>query len=191
MAATVLQWNSRGLRCNRKDFDILMGEHRPGVVCLRETKLGHPPPLSHYQCANYDCYYKSLRGNPDQLPCGGVSIYIKKGLYHKSVRIDSHLQAVAVRVALGGAPVAILSTSQATTTSPSEICRIWSGTLEARYLSWVTSIDTTLCGAAMMLTLGVESLRDSPINTICVFSMVGPAHVWGLGPNVWTDQPLQ
>ena len=109
MAATILQWNSRGLRCNRRDFDILIGEHQPEVVCLQETKLEHSPPLSHYQCANYDCYYKSLRRNPDQLPCGGVSIYIKKGLYHKSVRIDSHLQAVAVQVTLGGAPITILS----------------------------------------------------------------------------------
>ena len=46
---------------------------------------------------------------PDQLPCGGVSIYIMKGLYHKSVRIDSHLQAVAVQVTLGDAPFIILS----------------------------------------------------------------------------------
>ena len=73
------------------------------------NKLEHSPPLSHYQCANYDCYYKSLRRNPDQLPCGGVSIYIKKGLYHKSIRIDSHLQAVAVQVTLGDAPITILS----------------------------------------------------------------------------------
>ena len=84
-----------------------------GVKSLRDslinTKLEHSPPLSHYRCVNYDGYCKSLRRNPDQLPCGGVLIYIKKGLYHKVVRIDSHLQAIAVQVTLGGAPVTILS----------------------------------------------------------------------------------
>ena len=109
MAATIIQWNVRGLRCNRRDFDILINGHQPDVICLQETKLEQNPPLSHYQCANFDCYHKSLRRNPDQLSCGGVSIYIKKGLYHKSVQIDSHLQVVAVQVTLGGAPITILS----------------------------------------------------------------------------------
>ena len=109
MATTILQLNIRGLRCNRRDFDILVSEHQPDVVCLQETKLEHSPPSSHYQCGNYDCYFKSLRRNPDQLPCGGVSIYIKKGLYHHQVQMDSHLQAVAVQVTLGDTPVTILS----------------------------------------------------------------------------------
>ena len=107
MAATILQWNARGLRCNRRDFDILIGEHQPDVICPQETKLEHSPPLSHYWCANYDGYCKSLRRNPDQLPCGGVLIYIKKGLYHRVVGIDSHLQAIAVQVTLGGTPIII------------------------------------------------------------------------------------
>ena len=76
---------------------------------LQETKLEYSPPSSHYQCGNYDCYFKSLRRNPDQLPSGGVSIYIKKGLYHHQVQMDSHLQAVAVQVTLGDTPVTILS----------------------------------------------------------------------------------
>ena len=109
MAATILQWNARGLRCNRRDFDILIGEHQPDVICLQETKLEHSPPLSHYRCANYDGYCKSQRRNPDQLPCGGVLIYIKKGLYHRVIQVDSHLQAIAVQVTLGGTPITILS----------------------------------------------------------------------------------
>ena len=107
MAATILQWNARGLRCNRRDFDILIGEHQPDVICLQETKLEHSPPLSHYRCANYDGYCKSQRRNPDQLPCGGVLIYIKKGLYHRVIQVDSHLQAIAVQVTLGGTPITI------------------------------------------------------------------------------------
>ena len=109
MATTILQWNIRGLRCNRRDFDILVSEHQPDVVCLQETKLEHLLPPSHYQCGNYDCCFKSLRINPDQLPCGGVSIYLKKGLYHHQVQNDSHLQAVAVHVTLEDTPVTILS----------------------------------------------------------------------------------
>ena len=108
MAATLLQWNARGLRCNKRDLDILIGEHQPDVICLQETKLEHSPPLSHYRCANYDGYRKSQRRHPDQLLCG-VLIYIKKGLYHKVVQIDSHLQEIAVQVILGDTPITLLS----------------------------------------------------------------------------------
>ena len=44
----------------------------------------------------------------EQLPCGGVSIYIK-GVYHKPIQLTTHLQAVAVQVTLGSTPVNILS----------------------------------------------------------------------------------
>ena len=59
-----------------------LGEIQPDVICHQETKLDHSPHPKTYQCANYDCYNKSLRRRPRQLPCGGVSIYIyiKKSL---------------------------------------------------------------------------------------------------------------
>ena len=109
MAATILQWNVRGLRSNRRYFDILIGELQSEVICLQETKLDQSPQPKIYQCANYDCYNRTLRRTPEQLPCGEVSIYVKKGLYHKPIQLGTHLQAVAVQVTLGGSPVTILS----------------------------------------------------------------------------------
>ena len=109
MAATIPQWNGRGLRSNRRDFDILVGELQPEVICLQETKLEQSPQPKTFQCANYDCYKRTLRRRPEQLPCGVVSIYVKKGLYHKPIQLGTHLQAVAVQVTLGGSPVTILS----------------------------------------------------------------------------------
>ena len=103
MAATILQWSIRG------DFDILVGEIQPEIICPQETKLDHSPHTKTYQFANYDCYNKALRRRDEQLPCGGVSIYIKKGLYHKPIQLATHLQAVAVQVTLGSTPVNILS----------------------------------------------------------------------------------
>ena len=108
MAATILQWNVRGLRSIRRDFDILVGELQPEVICLQEIKLEQSPQPKTYQCANYDCYNRTLRRRPEQLPCGGVSIYVKKGLYHKPIELGTHLQAVSVQVTLGGSPVTIL-----------------------------------------------------------------------------------
>ena len=108
MVTTILQCNIQGLRCNWRDFDILVSEQQPDVVCLQETKREHSPPSSHYQCGNYDCHFKSLRRNPDQLSCG-VSIYIKKELFHHHVQMDSHLRAVTVQVTMGHTPVTILS----------------------------------------------------------------------------------
>ena len=109
MAATILQWNIRGLWSNIRDFDILVGELQPEVTCLQEIKLEHSPLPKTYQCANYDCYNRVLKRRPEQLPCGGVSIYVKKGLYHKPIQLGTHLQAIAVQVALGWTPVTILS----------------------------------------------------------------------------------
>ena len=99
----------RGLRANRRDFDILVKHLQPEVICLQETKLVKNPQKAHFQCANYDCYYKSRQRRDDQLPCGGVSIYIKKGIFHRPVQLNTHLQAVAVEVTLQGAPVTIFS----------------------------------------------------------------------------------
>ena len=88
------QRNIKGLRSNRRYFDIVVGELQPEVICLQETKLEHSPEPKTYQCANYDCYNRVLKGSPEQLSGGGVSIYVKKGLYHKPNQIGTHLQAI-------------------------------------------------------------------------------------------------
>ena len=72
MAATILQWSIR------EDFDILVGEIQPEIICPQETKLDHSPHPKTYQFANYDSYNKALRRRDEQLPCGGVPIYINK-----------------------------------------------------------------------------------------------------------------
>ena len=173
---------------NRRDLDILIGEHQPDVICLQETKLEHSPPLSHYRCANYDGYCKSRRRNPDQLPCGRVLIYIKKGLFHRVVQIDSHLQSIAVQVTLGGTPITILSVyipgnNHLTTRDLSNLIRNIRGQILI-----TGDFNGHICGAVMMLTSRVKSLRDSLINTICVFSMMEPTPIWNLKPSMWTGQ---
>ena len=94
---------------DRRDFDVLVGELQPEVICLQETKLKYSPLPKTYQCTNYECYNSILKRRPEQLPCGGVSIYVNKGLYHKRIQLGTHLQAIAVQVTLGGTPVTILS----------------------------------------------------------------------------------
>ena len=96
------------LRSNRKDFDIVVGEFQPEVICLQEAKLEHSPQPKTYQCANYDCYNRVLKGRPEQLSGGGVPIYVKKGLYHKPIQLGTNFQAIKVQVMLGGTPVILL-----------------------------------------------------------------------------------
>ena len=188
MATTILQWNIRGLRCNRRDFDILVSEHQPDV-CLQETKLEHSPPSSHYRCGNNDCYFKSLRRNPDQLPCGGAFIYIKKGLYHHQVQMDSHLQAVAVQVTLRDTPVTILSVY-----IPS------SNHLTSRDLSYLTrnirgqilitgdfNGHSYLWGSHDIDTRGEVIERFTDKHNLC-FSMMETILIWNLKPSMWTNQ---
>ena len=135
---------------------------------------------------HYDCYFKSLRRNLDQLPCGGVSIYIKKGLYHKLVQIDSHLQAIAVQVTLGGAPITVLSVyipgnSHLTTRDLSYLVRNIRG---QTLVMGDFNGHNYLLGAVMMLIPGVKSLRDSQINTICVFSITEPTPISNHKPSM-------
>ena len=175
MAATILRWNIRGLRSNRRDFDILVSEIQPEVICLQETKLDHSPHPKTYQCANYDCYNKALRRRPEQLPCGGVSIYIKKGLYHKPIQLATHLQAVAVQVTLGSTPVNILSIytpspKRLTTQDLSRLIRGLNGHITG------TSVATTTHGVVSPMTSEVTSWSDLPIKTICASSTMGLPH---------------
>ena len=84
----ILQWDIKGLRSNRRNFDILINKIQPEVLCLQEIKLEHSLHPKTYQCANYDCYNKALRRSK-QLPFGGVSIFVKKNLFHNPITIRS------------------------------------------------------------------------------------------------------
>ena len=84
--------------------------------------------------------------------------------------------------------LSFLCISQATTTSPVEICHVWPEMSEVRYSTLVISMDTIIYRAVMMLTLGVKSLRYSLTNTTCVFWMMEPTPIWNLKPSMRVNQ---
>ena len=157
MAATIIQWNVRGLRCNRRDVDVLIN----GLPMCQLWLLSQIAEEESWPVA----VWRSL---------------FRLTLTSKRLWSRSHWVVLL--------SLSFLFTSQATTTFLPEICHIWSETSKDRYLSWVTLMDTTICGVVMMLTPRVKSLRDSQTNTICVFSMTEPTTTWNPKPSMWTNQ---
>ena len=160
-ASHILQWNVQGLWANRGDLDILVKHLQPEVICLQETKLEKNPQKAHFQCANCDCYYKSLQRRDDQLPCGRVSIHIKKGIFHKPVQLNTHLQAVAVQVTLQGVPATIFSAYAPSHghLSVRDLTNLIK-TGMVRSLSQETLMVTTIYGAVDMMTPVGKLLSD-------------------------------
>ena len=109
MAASILQWKIKGLRSNGRDFNILVGKIQPKAICLQETKLEHSLHPKTYQCAKLWLLHQGTEEETWASPLWRSIHICQKGLYHKSIQLGTHLQAVVVQVTLGSAPVAILS----------------------------------------------------------------------------------
>ena len=95
----ILQWNCRGLGNKYHFLPILIGTHRPSVICLQETRLDdHPDPqaFKHYYP------YRRHVGH-------GVAVYIHKTLPQTEVTLNTTLEAVACRVKFNDTYVSICS----------------------------------------------------------------------------------
>ena len=91
----ILQWNCRSVKANFEELNLLIHEKKPVAVCLQETFLKDSDKFSlKYQ----SCYSKHC-GSGDKAS-GGVAVIVNNSIPHNSVRLDSHLQAVAVSISL-------------------------------------------------------------------------------------------
>ena len=95
MSTFILQWNIRGLNQNyTSGLQPLLANHNPDIVSIQETKLAN----EKFNVRNYEPYHhinkKSL------IAAGGTSLYIRNGLPQKEIKLQTTLQAVAVRAYL-------------------------------------------------------------------------------------------
>ena len=93
MSTFILQWNIRGLNQNyTSGLQPLLANHNPDIVSIQETKLAN----EKFNIRNYEQYHhinkKSL------IAAGGTSLYVRNGLPQKEIKLQTTLQAVAVRV---------------------------------------------------------------------------------------------
>ena len=92
---SIIQWNCRGLNANFNEISLLLGQHNPIAFCLQETFLKDDSNVSY---KNYIMYNKIFTGG--EKASGGVSVIVNSRVPHRSLSLDTNLQAVAVSVTM-------------------------------------------------------------------------------------------
>ena len=95
---SLIQWNIRGLNANLEQIRILFKEHEVSVICLQETMLSD---ISSINLGHNFAFYKSphLAGLRTQGGPGiGAGIIVKKCVNHRSIDVDSVLQACVIQI---------------------------------------------------------------------------------------------
>ena len=98
----ILQWNCRGLSDKRLDLDLLISSYTPAIICLQETQLssnvekswkdGSPlPGVTVFR--GYTPYFKCIDSGKN-----GVAIYVRNNVIHSPIKLNTNLQALAVKV---------------------------------------------------------------------------------------------
>ena len=94
---SIIQWNCRGFRPNFEEIKNLISNFRPYILALQET---HFKEADNVNIRGFDHYFKTCMSEVDGRATGGCSIFIKKGIPHEVLELDTELQAVAVKVSL-------------------------------------------------------------------------------------------
>ena len=93
----ILQWNIRGLQANREELDLLFSNLDPTVICLQETFLKENKTINFK-------HYSSYHRHASEANCivhGGSSILVKPSTPHRQIKLQTGLQAIAIRATLG------------------------------------------------------------------------------------------
>jgi len=82
------------MQSNQEELKVLLSDFNPACICLQETRI---KPNTDIQFKNFSAYH--CPGNvTDDIVYGSVAILVNNSFAHKSITLNTHLQAVAVRV---------------------------------------------------------------------------------------------
>ena len=90
--ADIIRWNVRGLRANFEELRLLCNQYNPQVVALQECQLQKDKII------NLTGFSGITKSSPGDNATGGVTLYINKSVLFSEIKLDTDLQAVAVRV---------------------------------------------------------------------------------------------
>src|SRR5277367_3901268 len=93
-----LQWNCRGIREKKNELSDLVFRYQPNIICLQETKLRD---TVDFRLSNYIVHRKDNSDDDDVTAHGGVAILVKNSLSCSLCRLNTDLQAIAVKVFIG------------------------------------------------------------------------------------------
>ena len=95
MSNNILQWNCRGFSANVEELSILIDKYKPVALCLQETFLSD---TSKIFLKHHNIYHSNLiRGDRVR---GGVAILVNNSVPHRTVNVNTSLQATAVSISL-------------------------------------------------------------------------------------------
>ena len=93
----IIQWNIRGLQANGEELDLLSSNLDPTVICLQETFLKENKDINFKYYSSYHWYASEANG----IVHGGSSILVKPSTPHRQIKLQTGLQAIAIRATLG------------------------------------------------------------------------------------------
>ena len=90
--ADIIQWNVRGLRANFEELRLSCNQYNPQVVAVQECQLRKDKIIN---LTDFSGISKSSSGDN---ATGGITLYINKSVLFSEIKLDTDLQADAVRV---------------------------------------------------------------------------------------------
>ena len=88
----IIQWNVRGLRANFEELRLLCNQYNPQIVAVQECQLRKDKII------NLTGFCGLRKSSPGDNATGGVTLYVNKSVLFSEIKLDTDLQAVAVRV---------------------------------------------------------------------------------------------
>jgi len=82
------------MQSNKEELKVLLSDFNPACVCLHETRIKTNTDIKFKNLSAYRC----LENVTDGIVYGGVAILVNNSFAHKFITLNTHLQAVAVRV---------------------------------------------------------------------------------------------
>ena len=93
----IIQWNCRGFRPNYEEIRHLISDFNPSILALQETYFR---ANDNVNLRGFDHYFKTSVSEANGRAIGGCSIFVKKGVPHEPVDVDTDLQVATVKVSL-------------------------------------------------------------------------------------------
>ena len=88
----IIQWNVRGIRANVEELRLLCNQYNPQIVAVQECQLRKDKII------NLTGFSGLTKSSPGDNATGGVTLYVNKSVLFSEIKLDTDLQAVAVRV---------------------------------------------------------------------------------------------
>jgi len=160
----------RSTQSNKEELKVLLSDFNLARVCLQETRI---KPNTNIQFKDFSAYH--CPGNvTDGIVYGGVGILVNNSFAHKSITLNTHLQAVAVHVSCHKTiTVCSLYLPPSLRWTKKILKNCYLNYLRLLFY-WKILTPTVLAGAVLIMIARVRSSRISNSNTTYLLRITLP-----------------